>query len=475
MSGAISIAGSPAANRESRWETVRPLAALLLAAAMFYLAPWPILYLPALLAVVWLTWRRLDLALLLVPLFLPYFMLPKHIVLGSHHEEFAPAEVFLLIAVACAVVRAASRRRLPLDRAVRSPFAIPGLILVLAAGVSVLAAADIHHAARDYMEWVLEPAAYFVLLAVVFDECRQWQVLFAALIASGAIVGVIALAQYATDQDLTAVAGSFSRVKAVYGSADNLGLLFDRVIPIWLAFALFSRRLKPRWRLGVWLLGIPLVIPLVLTYSRGAWLAIGVVGLGLLVLRFHWARYLVLAIVILAAFAALLKGPAVASAIRYGHASTIQRRVDLWNSSLHMLRGHPVLGVGIDNFIHYYAPVHQTYAQCSGLGYMNPRDWREPCLSHPHNVILDFWLSTGIIGLAAFIWLEIVFWKQAVRIWRAVGSYPLIVGVPAAMAAGLIHGMVDESYFLPDLSLMFWMLLGFVSFQASGRGHSEPA
>jgi hypothetical protein len=45
--------------------------------AVFYLAPWPLIYLPALLGVGVLTWRRPDLALVLVPLFSPFYMEPK--------------------------------------------------------------------------------------------------------------------------------------------------------------------------------------------------------------------------------------------------------------------------------------------------------------------------------------------------------------------------------------------------------------
>jgi O-antigen ligase len=97
---------------------------------------------------------------------------------------------------------------------------------------------------------------------------------------------------------------------------------------------------------------------------------------------------------------------------------------------------------------------------------MQPGAGAEPCLSHPHNVLLDFWLSTGILGLLSFLWLQLVFWRAVIRLQSfaaRVRATPLLVGVMAAMAASLVHGLVDNSYFLEDLSIVFWLLCGYVS------------
>jgi tetrahydromethanopterin S-methyltransferase subunit C len=43
----------------------------------------------------------------------------------------------------------------------------------------------------------------------------------------------------------------------------------------------------------------------------------------------------------------------------------------------------------------------------------------------------------------------------------------LVLGVSAGMLAGVIHGLVDNSYFLVDLSILFWTFCALVSFAAS--------
>src|SRR5947199_9832386 len=119
-----------------------------------------------------------------------------------------------------------------------------------------------------------------------------------------------------------------------------------------------------------------------------------------------------------------------------------------------MIRDHPVVGVGPDNFIHYYAPTRkenrwQTFCR-PGLGYLQPDAGAEPCLSHPHNVVLDFWLSIGLAGLIAFLWLQAVFWRSLITQWhlvRRTPGFPLLVGCAGAMVAALVHGLVAESYF----------------------------
>ena len=47
---------------------------------------------------------------------------------------------------------------------------------------------------------------------------------------------------------------------------------------------------------------------------------------------------------------------------------------------------------------------------------MLPEAWREPLLYHAHNAVVDFWSMMGILGVAAFVWLEVAFWHIALRL-----------------------------------------------------------
>jgi O-antigen ligase len=191
-----------------------------------------------------------------------------------------------------------------------------------------------------------------------------------------------------------------------------------------------------------------------------------------IVLQFRDGWKLALLLAVLAGVAVTAEGSKIVHAFGSGHSGTVQRRLDVWRSSIHMIRAHPIVGIGPDNFLHYYAPVKQPYSPCSGLGFMQPEASDEPCLSHPHDVVLDFWLSAGLIGLSAFLWLEYVFWRRALQLWKICRGSPtaaMLAGIMAAMLASLLHGLVDNSYFLPDLALLFWLLCGYVSYGTTTR------
>ena len=123
-------------------------------------------------------------------------------------------------------------------------------------------------------------------------------------------------------------------------------------------------------------------------------------------------------------------------------------RLDLWLSSLEMLRDHPLLGIGLDNFAYLYQQV-----------YLREGAAAEPNLSHPHNWALNFWLSLGVLGLFAFCWLLVRFWREARRSLRTPGRRWLVAGALGAMADLLVHGTIDNSYFLVDLAFVFWLCL----------------
>ncbi len=126
-------------------------------------------------------------------------------------------------------------------------------------------------------------------------------------------------------------------------------------------------------------------------------------------------------------------------------------RLDLWLSSIDMLRDHPLLGIGLDNFAYLYQQL-----------YLREGAAAEPNLSHPHNWVLNFWLSLGLPGLIAFGWLLVRFWREARAALGRLNYRWLVVGALGAIADMLVHGFIDNSYFLVDLAFVFWLSLALV-------------
>jgi O-antigen ligase len=137
-------------------------------------------------------------------------------------------------------------------------------------------------------------------------------------------------------------------------------------------------------------------------------------------------------------------------------------RVGIWKSSLHMLADHPIFGVGPDQFLNQF----QAH-------YMTPDLKQEEFTAHPHNLFLDYWLSLGIMGVPILIWLLWRYFREALgKARRAVLARTrdpvgraLALGLLASMLDFLLHGLVDNSYFLMDLAMIFWLSCGLLQLE----------
>jgi putative inorganic carbon (HCO3(-)) transporter len=138
--------------------------------------------------------------------------------------------------------------------------------------------------------------------------------------------------------------------------------------------------------------------------------------------------------------------------------------VELWQDTLDMLRGRPVLGAGLSGF-------QQRITHAWAL--------RHDPAPYPHNILLAFWSETGLLGLAAFLWVvaAVAFaglrgWLRGAEGWRAIS-----LGTLLALLAVLVHGTVDTPYFKNDLSLEFWAIaaLGLVAWREGSPARSAAA
>jgi len=345
----------------------------------------------------------------------------------------------------------ANLRTFPLDCSV--------LLLVVAALAASLLATDKWAALFELRAVFLFPALYYALLRLAnLDERERWRVVDGFVL--GAVgVALVGLAQYALGRDLVLAEGGLARVRGVYNSPNSVGLYLGRAWPLLLAVAALppgaacstaARRLMGRRRLLYGLSLAVVTLALALSFSRGA-LLLGIPA-ALLVMgwlaggRYRWAA---LALVLVGALALipLLRVPRFGSLLDLQQGSTFFR-VELWRSSLALLREHPWFGVGPGNFQAAYR-----------TRYVLPSAWQEFELDHPHNVYLDHWTRLGLLGLLAGMAVQVGFWRQMRRRPRCDA---LALGLAGGMAALLAHGLVDNALFYPDLAFAFFLMLALV-------------
>jgi putative inorganic carbon (HCO3(-)) transporter len=437
-----------------------------------------------------LAWVRIEIAIALLPLTLPYYLdlVPLSY---SASSSFSVGELSILICFGVALLRSvfiAADRRATLEwlRGLWRQagfFLLPAALLLVGASLALLVSPDQHYSLRYYRWDIIEPLLYFLLVLRYLRTRKDLARAVVALILSGLIVSGIAITQgflYLSDH-ASLISGTTSfRPGGPYSSPNNVGLLLDRVIPLVLAVGLThilhrssipGASQRPAWRDPLrWacvLVLIPLVWALYWSRSRGAEVAILIAVLFFFVIEIR--QWIAIAVVFAAgAVGAFLFRSRLLNLLDTGHngLATLSERFTYWKAALLIIRDHFFLGTGPDSFNHFYNPHSpNSYALKALDGQPFPSTY-DPGISHPHNIILDFWISSGLLGLAALFWLLGAFAIALIRIYhlcKAARSgdllQRLLLGIAGCMVATVVHGMVDNSYFLPDLSVLFWFFI----------------
>jgi O-antigen ligase len=458
---------------------------------------------------------RLDLGLVVTIFSIPFYLFPKNLIGGA---QFSLVELLTLAAVVARIIRllfdedlrakgdkleaelksnwfARMRSRLSaLDWAV--------IFFVLAAILSVKFAANFGVANREFRVIVFEPALLYALIRSSGLGIDRLKRLIDALIMSALVVSLIGLYQFLFT-NWVIIGEGVRRILAVYGSPNNLALYLDRVLPIVIALAIFDDDQRRRFAYAG--AAIPIALCLYLTYSRAALLfglPAGLIVIGFLsqhhaaqtstnvdgtpgvTLRHSGRRAMIalgaLLVVGIIALIPFTQTERWRSLFQAG-TGTGFFRVSVWQSAIEMIRDHPIFGVGLDNFLYEYPK------------YIRAEAWREPNLSHPHNIVLDFWSRMGIPGVIALVWMVVAFLQPGWRMLthtliheaspQSIGtpnahtrvgdaSRPfflkgermqaraLAIGLMAGMAAALVHGMIDAAYFFVDLAYVWMLMLG---------------
>jgi len=431
--------------------------AILIAAAVFYFSPWPLLTLIAGLALTVLILLRLDLGLPLVAAAAPFYLYPRAL-LG---KEFSMVEILTLL---CALSWGVRRILNPKSLIPQFPNSLDlaALFFVLIASASLFVADYRHVALRELRVLILEPVLFYLMLRTSrLNRQAIWRMVD-FFVLGAVIVALIGLAQYALGVNIITAEEGFRRLRSVYGSPNSVGLYLGRVLPLLVAVVLFGASRGRRIVYG--LVAVPLGLAVLLSFSKGA-LLLGV-PLSLLALGalaggwWLWGSLGALGAAGVTAIP-LLRTPRFGSLFDT-QSGTLFFRLHLWRSSWAMFREHPWLGVGPDNFLYHYRG-----------RYILPAAWEEPNLSQAHNVLLDYATRMGIAGLAAGAWLQIAFWRLALPLRRLTDPdhRALALGLMASMVNFLAHGLVDASYFLVDLAFAFFLTLGLIQWLARSESN----
>lgn len=326
---------------------------------------------------------------------------------------------------------------------------------------------------------------YIVMLAALFKTRRDWLIFFHVSLAASIGASYYGLLQHLGLRP--SLQGAF-RVDSTIGNPTYFAayLLFH----VWLLALLAYQYRRKLWLAGIY--GALLAAELMMIYftaTRGVVLALAAVAVPLAAVivifwnrmfssrRGGWSRgrfasacalALMVAIPVIfwsiRASEVIQQNPALRRLTNYSlQEGSIQDRTMIWGMSLKGVRDRPLLGWGQEN---YYL-VFQKY--------FNPGLYAaEPWFDRSHNVVLDWAVHTGLLGLAAYLGIFVVAAREIIRAMRR---------ERALFFEGLFLIGLFTTYFLQNLFvfdnlssyLLFFAFLAYADYICGDKNeHGKP-
>ncbi|MEV8334501.1 O-antigen ligase family protein [Streptomyces niveus] len=356
-----------------------------------------------------------------------------------------------LLVVFC-LVRVLRERARPLTRTAALVLGLPVFGVCVAAITSYDPVSSLPGVARYLQIFVLVPGA---LLLLIRDR-RDFRLVASSMVALALVQGLIGVVQYLTGTGASYM-GEDVRAVGTFGPTDVMGMAtvvsYGLVTAVGLALGARpgSGRRQRAAALGCAAL---LFLPLVLSFSRGAWIAT-VVAVTLQLALSGLRRAARVALVAAALGVVLVGGLGIGTQMvseRLGSITEVTEAPDrsvtdrytMWAAAAGMWRTDPVTGVGLKGFP-AYRDSHSSIALSSGsdtagagMGFQ-----RQPLLS-PHNMYLLILSEQGLLGLLALA-----------------GSWAALLVLALRRLPGARRGRRGVDCALVGAGLLIWQLVDF--------------
>jgi len=383
------------------------------------------------------------------------------------------ADLTLALVLAAWLAQGVAQRRIVLPH---PPLLWPMLAMLAALSLSLLGAQSYREGLPELLKWAQVLALYLAVIALLPRQRAGW--LVTALLVAGAAQALLGLYQFLTQTgpEPFILLGRFMRAYGAFGQPNPYAGYLGLIAPLAISLAIWAWTGPERASIGLRLALPPVAglisLGLLVSWSRGGWLAF-VAAVAVVVLA-HTRRaapvvfvLAALAALALAVFGGLDLLPAsiagrltelreyvglvdiTRSEVTDANFSVIER-IAHWQAALGMWRDHLWLGVGAGNYATAYA------------GYNLPR-WYEP-LGHAHNVYLNFAAEAGLLGLLAYLWLWLASLWQAVRTAACDDRFAAAVGagVLGALVHATVHNLFDNLW-VQHIYLTLALLLGLLA------------
>ncbi len=335
---------------------------------------------------------------------------------------------------------------------------LPFLFFFLACALSMYNSGDLHSSIRGLTKVLKNAAVVLVVLHSVGDKKLLRRVVYALLLGA-AFICLDGLFQYITGRDflrgnLVVITMDLKRVSASFGGANDFGVYLVSLVPLAWVTALYY--FKKKQKVLAMCLAAFMTLFLLLTFGRGSLLGLLAAFLVFILVKKD-RNLLVMFCLLLFLLPFVLPNSARVWVKQSGSplvAFANEDRLIMYKTAVEMIKAHPVIGVGVNNFVDNFPRY-----KCKVPG----ADILPVERSYAHNSFLQMWAEIGSLGFMMFIWLIWAFIAEFRYIYRnrkdaflrnsALGLFCGVIGF-------LINGLSESNLYYSRLSILFWFIFG---------------
>lgn len=373
--------------------------------------------------------------------------------------SIALQQTFLGIGLAFAAYTCWRKKSLP-----RTPLEQPILLFAGALLVSTLVCPDPLNSLAGYRKlWLV--GAFFVVYALVEDQHLGMRLLRLTTIVA-TLIAAYGIIQHYTGIDLARQLVGKPASLDPFWLGDKEGFRTEGLFPSGITYAhnllfplsfvtalVFAPSLTWSTRIAVTIGWGLMVFALLFSLTRGIWLAYGCILVGCGLIRGKRTLVGAAGALLLCGLFLVSAGTGVRERARevfdLDAAANIARS-QIWRANLDMIKERPLLGWGYGNYKQFRAPYYARYPQADTD-------------AHAHNVYLQLWVESGLLGLGAFVFLFAVILRKGWQIYGALSSEPLkswALGILLSVVGFLIGGLTQHNFGDAEVSIVLWASVG---------------
>lgn len=340
------------------------------------------------------------------------------------------------------------------------------LSFILFSSFSIINSSDKSLSAFELVRMVKVYLIFFYLANVV--ESKDVPYVIAGLLFGAFVQSILGIAQYLTGSSLglgllggaeenlpLAMGGKeYLRVAGTIHHPNEYAHYLTLLLPAALCLLLsVQQRAWVRVSCGaVFVIGL---VAMILSFSRTGWISLAVAVVAVLAVTFLLGKLSpkqFMGLVVLGGFGIVVVLAFSGQIIDRMFASDPQAvliRWELLDAAIYMIRQHPLLGVGLNNFVYVLE---------------NRDSFGISLAQNVHNLYALIWAETGLFALLAFLGFVVsLFWKLVRPISSANGIWQgVALGIGAGLLGSMLDGFADYSYRMNVVYTLFWFLAGFI-------------